>query len=171
MKKLRLTNNNTSSSSNFKVFNIYSPYSSLTYKPHFKALEPYNISIETFDKEGEVNGDITIVAKSLLQMCKSVKESLSHLRCNDLGRAKFSLISREWEFAEMDFEKHSNKLSAIHGVDMYKGKKLEEFKLKKGDTGRNLKFVKSSVEKVLGNDDPFEGVMDSVTTKQAGIAA
>lgn len=115
------------SSSGLNVFNIYSPFHDVNYKPQFKALAPYEISIETFEKEGEINGDITIVAKSLLQMCKCVKDSLTHLKNNEIGRAKFSLISREWEFSELDFEKHSDKLKKIHKVEMYEGKTLEEF--------------------------------------------
>lgn len=97
-------------------------------------------------------------------MCKCVKDSLTHLKNNEIGRAKFSLISREWEFSELDFEKHSDKLKKIHKVEMYEGKTLEEFQAEKSqETKTALKNVQSSVKKLLGVADPFAEVVASFT--------
>ena len=170
VKKLRLSNVNSATSSQLRAFNVYSPYCTFSnYKPQFKVLAAEGLSIETFEKEEEVNSDMSVVAKSLLQMCKCVKESLAYLKTNDIGRAKFSVISREWEFAEMDFEKHSAKLKDEHGVELFDDKKLEEFKMAKTDKGEHetLASVRSTVQKVLGNSDPFEGVSELLNTTGA----
>ena len=92
-------------------------------------------------------------------MCKCIKDSLTNLKNNDIGRAKFSLLSREYEYAEMDIEKANHKLDDVHNVNMYRGLAVEEYKLKKDEKGKALKEVKTTVQKVLGYQDPFSGVV------------
>lgn len=103
------------------------------------------------------------IAKSLLQMAKCVKESITHLKSGELGKAKFSLLSKEWEFAEMDYSKYKKSLTD-HGVETFEGEKLLEYKQLNdvANSKGGFKVGSSQFEKLLGFTDPFAGITNSV---------
>lgn len=120
--------------------------------------------MQTFETEEEINQDIKNLAKSLLQMAKCVKESINHLKNEDLSKAKFALISREWEFAEMDYAKHNQTLGTHEGLQTFEGDCLDGYKALQPDSQFSsvYKPTASSVEKLFGYSDPFAGITESV---------
>jgi len=86
----------------------------------YKNLEKEGFSMKTIEKEEKINEDMIKMGKALITLCKCIKESIGFLKIHDFGRAKFSLVSKQWEFAEMDWEKFKGRLEELHGIDFYK---------------------------------------------------
>lgn len=163
LKQYKLVNNDSGQKGSLRVIKVYQSSSVPQFKPEFRELVHHGITVKTFETEEEINQDIKNIAKSLLQMAKCVKESITHLKSEELGRAKFSLISKEWEFAEMDYSKHRKSLIDSHGVDMLDGDKLTEYKANhdSSQAKKMLKIANSKVEKLLGYADPFAGITEA----------
>jgi hypothetical protein len=104
----------------------------------YKNLKKFGFDIGDIKKEEKINEDMIQLGKALTTLCKCVKESLEYLKINEFGKAKFSLVSRNWEYAELDWEKYKRKLEVEHGIEFYKF----------GENGELLNNPKSAAQTV-----------------------
>ena len=73
---------------------------------NFKNLRKFDFDFERIEREEKVNKSMTKLAESLLEISKCIKNSLAYMRVDDMVKSRFSMVSRNYEFAEKDYNKY-----------------------------------------------------------------